>query len=44
MMRLFLGLALPEDVRAHLAGLCGGVPGARWVAQENLHLTAVLWA
>ena len=39
MMRLFLGLTLPEDIRARLAGLCGGVPGARWVTPENLHLT-----
>lgn len=38
-MRLFLGLALPEDIRARMAGLCAGVPGARWIAPENLHLT-----
>ncbi len=39
MIRLFVGLALPEDVRASLSGLCAGVPGARWVPPENLHLT-----
>jgi 2'-5' RNA ligase len=39
MIRLFVGVELPEDVRARLAGLCGGVPGARWVAPESLHLT-----
>lgn len=39
MIRLFVGIGLPEDIRARLAGLCGGVPGARWVAPENLHLT-----
>jgi len=38
-MRLFLGLTLPEDIRARMAGLCAGVPAARWVAPENLHLT-----
>lgn len=38
-MRLFVALALPEDLRTRLAGLAGGVPGARWVAPENLHLT-----
>lgn len=39
MIRLFVGIGLPEDIRARLAGLCGGVPGARWVSPENLHLT-----
>jgi RNA 2',3'-cyclic 3'-phosphodiesterase len=39
MIRLFVGISLPEDVRARLSGLCGGVPGARWVPPENLHLT-----
>lgn len=39
MIRLFVGLELPEDMRQRLAGLGGGVPGARWVAPESLHLT-----
>jgi 2'-5' RNA ligase len=39
MIRLFVGIGLPEDVRARLAGISGGVPGARWVPPENLHLT-----
>lgn len=39
MIRLFVGLELPERTRDRLAGLCSGVPGARWVAPENLHLT-----
>lgn len=30
---------MPEATRERLAGLCGGVPGARWVAAENMHLT-----
>lgn len=39
MIRLFVGIELPEDTRERLAGLCCGVPGARWVAAENMHLT-----
>lgn len=39
MIRLFVGLDLPDDLRQRLAGLNGGVPGARWVAAENLHVT-----
>ena len=38
-MRLFVALALPEDLRARLADLGLGVPGARWIPPENLHLT-----
>ena len=38
-MRLFVALSLPEDVRDELARLAHGLPGARWVAAENLHLT-----
>lgn len=38
-MRLFVGLDLPWETRQHLALLCGGVPGARWVPVENFHLT-----
>ena len=39
MIRLFVGLALPEDVRLRLVHLQDGVPGAKWVAPENLHLS-----
>lgn len=39
MIRLFVAIDLPEDVRAQVAALCVGVPAARWVAPENLHLT-----
>lgn len=39
MPRLFVGLPLPEPVRDRLAMLGAGIPGARWVAAENLHLT-----
>lgn len=39
MIRLFVALELPDDLRQRLAGLGGGVPGARWTEPENLHLT-----
>ena len=39
MLRLFVGLELPEDLRARLASLGAGVPGARWTPEEKLHLT-----
>ena len=38
-MRLFVALSLPEPLRARLIKLQQGLPGARWVAPENLHLT-----
>ena len=38
-MRLFVAIALPDNVRARLAGLAGGIPGARWITAENMHLT-----
>ncbi|MEE8562442.1 MAG: RNA 2',3'-cyclic phosphodiesterase [Alphaproteobacteria bacterium] len=39
MIRLFVGVELPPGVTERLYGLRGGVPGARWVEPENLHLT-----
>jgi 2'-5' RNA ligase len=39
MVRLFVGVGLPEDVRERLSALCSGVPGARWVPPESFHLT-----
>jgi 2'-5' RNA ligase len=38
-MRLFVAIALPEDLRERLSGLQQGVPAARWVDPDNLHLT-----
>ena len=38
-MRLFVALALPEDVGFQLSLLCAGLPGVRWVAPENLHVS-----
>ena len=38
-MRLFVGLSLPAEIRARLVSLKGGLPDARWVSEENLHLS-----
>jgi 2'-5' RNA ligase len=38
-MRLFVALPLPDPVRRQLGLLCAGLPGARWVRPENLHIT-----
>ncbi len=38
-MRLFVALELPYPVRERLAQLAGGVPGARWIDPEQMHLT-----
>ena len=39
MYRLFVAIDLPPDIVAQLQGLCCGVPGARWVQPEQMHLT-----
>jgi 2'-5' RNA ligase len=39
MLRLFVAIELPERIRERLALLCGGVPGARWLSPETMHLT-----
>ena len=38
-MRLFVALALPDAVAQSIMLIQGGVPGARWQAREQLHLT-----
>lgn len=38
-MRLFVGLALPSAILESLERLCSGIPGARWVAPRNMHIT-----
>ena len=42
-MRAFIGISLPQDVRASLAQVIGdlsrGTTGVRWVAPESLHIT-----
>jgi 2'-5' RNA ligase len=39
MIRLFVALTLPADVRRRLAALCSGVSGARWQRLDQFHLT-----
>jgi 2'-5' RNA ligase len=39
MLRLFVAIPPPEAIRDRLLDLEGGVPGARWVEADNLHLT-----
>lgn len=39
MLRLFVALSLPAEVKNLLAALAGGIPGAKWVPPENYHLT-----
>ena len=39
MIRLFAAIAVPHEAALALAPLAGGVPGARWSAAENLHIT-----
>ncbi len=39
MPRLFIALPVPEDISEELASLQSGVPDARWVPLENLHVT-----
>ena len=39
MIRLFVGIPLPLDVREHLHLLAAGLEGAHWISPENMHLT-----
>jgi len=39
MHRLFVALRPPKEMRAVLLALMGGVPGARWQDDDQLHLT-----
>ena len=39
MPRLFIALPVPEDISGELTRLQSGVPDARWVPLENLHVT-----
>lgn len=39
MHRLFVALRPPRAIRERLLGLAGGVPGARWQDDDQLHLT-----
>jgi 2'-5' RNA ligase len=39
MMRLFVGIGVPEGLAHRLSVLQAGQPGARWVAPESMHMT-----
>ncbi|MDH3394432.1 MAG: RNA 2',3'-cyclic phosphodiesterase [Desulfobulbaceae bacterium] len=39
MHRLFVAVDLPETIKDRLAEICFGLPGAKWVKPEQLHLT-----
>lgn len=39
MIRLFVALPLPDRARQHLSLVGGGLPGARWVAPADYHIT-----
>lgn len=39
MIRLFVGLSLSDELRDRLVEIQSGVPGARWIEPENLHVT-----
>ena len=37
--RLFVAIDPPEEIREQLAGICCGLPDARWTPPHQLHLT-----
>jgi 2'-5' RNA ligase len=39
MLRLFVGIQLPPELKLRLSLLAGGLPGAKWVDPGNLHIT-----
>ena len=39
MLRLFVGIEFPPELKLRLSLLCTGVPGAKWVDPGNFHLT-----
>lgn len=39
MHRLFVAIRPPREIRERLLGIMGGIPGARWQDDEQLHLT-----
>jgi len=39
MLRLFVGIEFPPELKLDLSLLCTGVPGARWIDPGNFHLT-----
>ncbi|HUI91386.1 MAG TPA: RNA 2',3'-cyclic phosphodiesterase [Chitinivibrionales bacterium] len=39
MHRLFIAIDFPDETRDAIANICFGVPGAKWVSKDQLHLT-----
>ena len=39
MLRLFIAVDLPETIKENLESMSFGIPGAKWVRPEQLHLT-----
>jgi RNA 2',3'-cyclic 3'-phosphodiesterase len=39
MLRLFVAIDPPEEIRAQLSAMCFGIPGAKWLEKEQIHLT-----
>src|SRR5690606_23984134 len=39
MPRLFIAIPVPRALRERLAFMQDGIPGARWVKPENMHIT-----
>ena len=39
MPRLFIAVDLPQTVKENLRSMSFGIPGAKWVSPEQLHLT-----
>ncbi len=39
MPRLFIAIAMPEDIAFELDRLCEGLPGVRWTDVDDFHLT-----
>lgn len=39
MLRLFVGIGFPPELKLRLSLLCSGVPRAKWVDPGNFHLT-----
>lgn len=38
-MRLFIAIEIPDDLKKTIADLRADIPGARWVPEEQIHLT-----
>jgi 2'-5' RNA ligase len=39
MHRLFIAVDFPDEVNETLANICFGIPGAKWVPKDQMHLT-----